>query len=304
MGIVTALVAAYLLGWQAGPVLSRAAWPWRRPAVAVALWTSLLAAFLGVLATLITLTFAVPPGPLHTWVEHLRSCVPGHTHSGEYVTLAVALLVGAAVARLSLRGLARARRTAAGRKRHHEMVRLVETHPPEPADVCLIAYDLPLVYCLARRHRPIVMTTGTLSHLDTAQLEAVLEHERAHLRHRHHFLLGAVDTLHAALPWPPVVRLAAKALPELVEMAADDAAAHRCGAANVAQALQRLAVAPCADEGLAIGPGAQRRLDRRIERLESGACPPRVVGLRAEIALLAVPLCGVGAAVLGVLFTC
>jgi hypothetical protein len=111
MGIVTALAAAYLLGWQAGPMLSRAAWPARRPGVAVALWASLLGTFLGVLVTLATLAFAWPPGPLHTWVEHLRACVPGHTHRGELATLAVALLVGAVVVRLSYRGLARARRT-------------------------------------------------------------------------------------------------------------------------------------------------------------------------------------------------
>nr|BFE78378.1 hypothetical protein GCM10020093_009790 [Planobispora longispora] len=50
------------------------------------------------LLTLLILLLAWPPGPLHTWIEHLRSCLPGHAHTGELGTLAVAALSAGVVA--------------------------------------------------------------------------------------------------------------------------------------------------------------------------------------------------------------
>nr|BFE78379.1 hypothetical protein GCM10020093_009800 [Planobispora longispora] len=88
------------------------------------------------------------------------------------------------------------------------------------------------------------MTTGTLERLDALQVAAVLEHERAHLRHRHHLLLAVVDALGTALPWSRTVRRARAELPALVEMAADDAAARRHGPVPVIGALRLLAPAP------------------------------------------------------------
>jgi Zn-dependent protease with chaperone function len=200
-------------------------------------------------------------------------------------------------------GAVRARRTVAERRRHHDMVRLVARYPDDPSDVCLIEHPAPLVYCLPRRSRPIVMTTGALKRLDPDQVSAVLEHERAHLRRRHHLLLAVVDAVHAALPWSATLRHARSELSRLVEMVADDAAAYRCGHVPVIGALRRLELKSGPPGGLAAAGESRQLLDQRIARLESGETPARL-STGARIALALPPLVGLFIVAAGLLLSC
>lgn len=275
VGIVVMAVAAYLATHLAAFLVARAAWPLRYPALAIVVWVNLLAGAVCALLTLAITALASPPGPLHTWVEHLRSCLPGHTHTGELAAGAVALVLGGILVMVSYRGIARVSRTVAERRRHHEMVQLIARCPEEPGDVCVIEHPAPVVYCLPMRSRPIILTTGALRQLAPEQVDAVLEHERAHLRRRHHLLLALVDALHTALSWSGTVRLARTELPGLIEMVADDDAARRHGPGPVIGALHTLAIAPCPVGGLGAQSHSADGLARRIVRLESAVRAPR-----------------------------
>ncbi|MDP4505435.1 M56 family metallopeptidase [Nonomuraea turcica] len=282
------IVLAFLTTHLAGPMVARAGWLRRHAGLAVVVWAGVVASVVVVLLALMGSVLAWPPGPVHSWVEHLLSCLPGHTHSGELTTMALALVSGGVLLRALYVGAARVRRTTIGRRRHHDMVRLVARYPDDPDDVCLIEHPAPVVYCLPRRSRPIVMTTGALERLDADQLSAVLEHERTHLRRRHHLLLAVVDAVQAALPWSATIRHARSELSRLVEMVADDAAAHRCGRAPVIGALRRLELGSGPPGGLAATGESRQLLDQRIARLESEEAPGRL-SAGAAIALALSP---------------
>ncbi|OLT97269.1 M56 family metallopeptidase [Mycobacterium syngnathidarum] len=124
---------------------------------------------------------------------------------------------------VSLRGVRRANRA------HAEAVRIIG-RPTEHNGVVAITADQPAAYCVSGgRRRAIVVTTGALELLKPPALAAVLAHERAHLRGRHHHVIALLNTLAAALPRLPLMRAAAQSVPALLEMCADDAATRRYG---------------------------------------------------------------------------
>ncbi|MBN9003796.1 MAG: hypothetical protein J0H40_00155, partial [Rhizobiales bacterium] len=57
-----------------------------------------------------------------------------------------------------------------------------------------------------------------------AELDAVVAHERAHLRQKHHLLLDAFRSWKRSLPWFPIATRAQDAVALLLEMRADDTA--------------------------------------------------------------------------------
>lgn len=96
--------------------------------------------------------------------------------------------------------------------------------------VVAITADRPAAYCVSGGGRSaVVVTTATLEILDEAGLAAVLAHERAHLRGRHHHIIAVLKALAAALPRLPLLRAAAHSVPALLEMCADDAATRNHG---------------------------------------------------------------------------
>lgn len=133
----------------------------------------------------------------------------------------------------------------------------------------------------------IVLTTGLTAVMTAAERRAVIDHERAHLRQRHHFHVQAVE-LAACLnpllrPWTRVVRLA-------VERSADEHAA-RGGRGNAARAIARAALL-CAHAQPAPGcriTGRPSDVRARVLALTHEA-PPRqrwyMLALAAVIAVL------------------
>ena len=116
----------------------------------------------------------------------------------------------------------------------------------------------------------IIASDGLRAQLPPEAVAATLEHERAHLRGHHHALVTVAETLAAALPWCPLLRAAPAAIRDLVELAADDQAARRCGPEAVAVALRRMTGQPVLPFGLAM---ASRLTELRISRL--GSSDPR-----------------------------
>ncbi|MCT1548999.1 M56 family metallopeptidase [Brevibacterium casei] len=130
------------------------------------------------------------------------------------------------------------------------------------------------------RHGGIIVSTGALDALDHDELLAVLAHEHAHLRQRHHLISAIISSLAAFLRWVPVVRAAADALPHYLEIAADNEARRHAGTPALVSALIKLgeraapAVAEhaCAQALHAAGPERIRQLVRPTGGL-AGAAP-------------------------------
>jgi Zn-dependent protease with chaperone function len=143
---------------------------------------------------------------------------------------------------------------------HLQQLRLLAglSAPDEPL---WVRDDRPLAASVAGRPGIIIMSDTLRQQLTPAAVAATLEHERAHLRGRHHLLVAVVESLSTALPICPLLRAAPGAVSELVELAADAQAARRCGPAAVREALCRLTGQPASTLGLAMTGGiTQMRL--------------------------------------------
>lgn len=243
--LVGALVAsAVLLGCLAGPVLDRIRAGALGPRTAVACWTAALAGTVIASAGVVAVALISPPGPGHGLLTLLRDCLPHHETQAMIAAAVASLVLLAACGTRLARGVPRLVRALRHRRRHWEMLRLVARPHTRHADVLVLDHPVPVAYSLSARRRAIVVSTGAQDALSAAELGAVLAHERAHLRQRHHALLLVLDLAHALLPWLPTVRRAKARLPLLLEMAADDTAAHTHGPRTLVKALHTLASPP------------------------------------------------------------
>lgn len=151
----------------------------------------------------------------------------------------------------------------------------------------IIDDDKPGAYCLPAGRRPlIVVSAGAVARLTPPQLQAVLAHERAHLRGRHHLLLTAAAALGRAFPFVPLLGDAAADLSVLAEMAADDAAVRRHSRVDLAGALVALAGAEAGGGALAAGGHAAIA---RVGRLLAPAPPSGVAARSARVIAVAIP---------------
>jgi Zn-dependent protease with chaperone function len=149
---------------------------------------------------------------------------------------------------------------------HMEQLRLLAAQAP-PDEPLWVRDDRPLAMSVSGRPGIIVMSDTLRHRLTPAAVAATLEHERAHLRGRHHLLVAVAETLASALPVVPLLRAAPPAIGDLVELAADARAARRCGPAAVQEALRRLTGHPAPTLGLAM---AGRLVQTRLAWLSTG----------------------------------
>ncbi|CCH87054.1 conserved membrane protein of unknown function [Modestobacter italicus] len=200
-------------------------------------------------------------------------------------------VIGAATILLRIGWAVTARRRRSRKTAPHvEQLRLLAAGAPS-GDPLWVRDDRPLAMSIGGRPGVIVMSDSLRHHLTPGALAATLEHERAHLRGRHHLLVAIVETLAAALPLSPLLRAAPAALEDLIELAADAQAARRCGPAAVQEALSRLTGQPTPAVGLAM---ASRLTQARLRRLSTGSVGAtramRVAGCTAVgVAALSLP---------------
>ena len=159
------------------------------------------------------------------------------------------------------------------------------------ADPLWVRDNRPLAMSIGGRPGLIVMSDGLREQLTPAAVTATLEHERAHLRGRHHALIAVVEVLAASLSAVPLLRAAPSAIKDLVELAADAAAARRCGPAAVREALCRLTGHPLPAMALGMaGRLTQARLSRLAADRVGGHRGTRVAGCVAvALATLLLP---------------
>ncbi|MFE9449540.1 M56 family metallopeptidase [Streptomyces sp. NPDC006739] len=215
-----------------------APWAARRPAPRPAAWSLACAAlvtatgWLGSLALLAFNGFAqLPPvaREAHWSVDTLRTQDP--------VSLAVAAVSAVTLAA----GLVSLAVAAARQVRHLLWARRECGRMPGDTELAVLDDEAPHAFALPGAPGRIVVSRGMLRCLGDAEREALLAHERAHLRDRHH-LFQTVWRLAAAVN--PLLRPLAAAGGFVLERWADEEAAVHVGSRTVvARAVGRAALA-------------------------------------------------------------
>lgn len=103
-----------------------------------------------------------------------------------------------------------------------------------------ISSSLPIAFCAGAARPRIIVSEGLAEQLDDRELEAVLLHERQHLREREPVVRAACEAAAQVLVFFPLARWWSRRRIELAELRADQAALRRVGPRPVAAALFRL----------------------------------------------------------------
>jgi bla regulator protein blaR1 len=223
------ILYATAVGLAGATGFRRAAWPLRAPrlgaaAVLAAAW-SVPVAFV-----LAGVTIILPPSALFADLGQLvgaclvRLRAAYGTPAGAGIVTAGQVLSAATLARVAWAMGRVAHRRHGERRRHRLLVRLAGGHRP---DVPAVVLDCPgpAAYSVAGRRPQVVVTSGALDLLSPPQLGAVLAHEQAHLRRRHHRWALAAALVAEAMPLVPLLREAPTRVGRLLEMDADERAA-------------------------------------------------------------------------------
>ena len=257
MVFATVLVAlALVLAWPVPRVLARMTTFRRAPRAALVIWQSVtIAAVLSALA-------ATPVVLLEIGEEAMEG--PG---SARALATVGAVLSGLMLARVLVSGHQIGTRLRATRRRHRDLVDLLSNAPEvrnELSDpqLCVLQHSTPTAYCVPGLRSRVVLSQGTIDALSAEEVEAVLAHERAHLRERHDLILEFFSVMYTALP--PILR-SPEALSEvrlLAEVLADRSAVKAVGPVVVARAVVTMAGSSAPDAAMGVGCSTARiRLD-------------------------------------------
>ncbi|WP_349862421.1 M56 family metallopeptidase [Leifsonia sp. WHRI 6310E] len=289
---------AIALAWPVPLLLARATWPTAAPVLAVALWQSIaLAGGISMIGSLLLAGLQPFGDDLWSRIAGAASTLfTGPLPSG--VSLLNAFLLSAAVlltAHLVLNLALTSVRSRRQRHQHMELLRLLSSPLPDVPSTRVIDHPAPAAYCLPGARSVTVLSEGMIALLSPEELDAVIAHERTHLRQKHHLLLDAFRSWKRALPWFPIATRAQDAVALLLEMLADDTARRSSGDPVLAGAIR--IVDETGTAGSALGAPKDRRtpeqrrdaLLAREARLTAGR---RTVGpaLRLTIAVVTVLL--------------
>lgn len=255
-------------------LLARASWPLHSPVAAIVLWQSLaLAAVLAISGAAVSTALWLVTSDLTWWRIGLHLLILG-----------IGVLVWT---RFWWAAWQVWRETAERRQRHRELVDLLgEPHGAIPA-VRILAERTPVAYCIPRRgDARVVISRGTVDTLDDASLQAVLEHERAHVRIRHDLVLEAFGVLHRAFPRPLRTDAPLRQSQLLVELMADDAARKVTGDPALARAIVALAGGTTPDGAI----GASADTLARLEHVRDDSAAARSLSAAASLTISAVVL--------------
>lgn len=295
------LLGAVVVGWW-GPRVLGGLIGGLGPTTAIVCWPAAMAgitvsALAGVL--LLVLPGHGPAGAITHVLHHCLSAV-GHTNLPglDPAVAALSLAVAATVlVRIAASAARTARRQDAMRRPHLTALRILRPASNGTIPTLWIDHERPMAYSLGGRDRLIVATRSLVDRLSPEQLRAVLAHERAHLRGRHHQLVAVADTIAKALGFIPLMRHARGVLRLQVELAADRAAVQECGLDAVRSALLALTAQPSPPGALAMASGD---IAVRLRNLGRTAAWPRALRrvVAGFMAVLAVTLPAITAFVL------
>ena len=253
----------------------------RRPAPRPAAWSLACAAlvaaagWLGSLALLAFTGFAQIPEVAeegHWSVAALRTQDP------------VSLSVAAVSALALVAGLVSLAVAVVRQVRHTLWARRECDRVPGDTELAVLDDEVPQAFALPGAPGRIVVSRGMLRCLDHAEREALLAHERAHLRRRHH-LFQAVWRLTAAVN--PLLRPLAEAGGYVLERWADEEAAAHVGSRTVvAHAVGRAALVSTGASRSAALAATGGAVPQRVRALLAPPPPRRTLPFAAGALLL------------------
>lgn len=162
-------------------------------------------------------THAQPPGTLVATVLYSGTLVPGADAAlllGLGAIVATSLGLGLRAAAIEVRVQWHARR----------VLRDSVSHAVGSNIVQLVEDDRPLAFCQGLLRPRIYVSSGTLSALAPAEIEALLAHERHHAQRRDPLRLAVARVLGGALFFLPVLPRLLERYADEAELAADEAA--------------------------------------------------------------------------------
>ncbi|SMQ71205.1 Peptidase family M48 [Plantibacter sp. VKM Ac-1784] len=273
MPLVLALLAYTGLTIVAAPlVLTRGHWRMRRPGLALILWHG---AFLsGIAAAIVSMVVAVALAVgVNGMVPTMRTDAFGPTVIVVSAWLALAIVGG-----LSALVLARAEPLLElDREAEKSFADLLDSGFARSERVGrltirFIASSLPIACTSPGRRAEVIVSTRLQDELSAGELRAVIEHERAHLRHRHALVKRLALINSACLPGVLGATEFKRATDLLIELIADDSAARVCGHHQVSMALARIAelrssagLVARSDRLLQLSPNHVRATQRRAD---------------------------------------
>ncbi|MEV6135430.1 M48 family metalloprotease [Nocardia sp. NPDC051990] len=248
---------ALLLAGPAPALLSRATWPYRTPRAALVLWQAIalaavLSAFGSGLAIATQLLVPGPDGRPTTSPAREIDALGLPLWLAYVFVFALTLLVGARLVYAIVRVGVHTRRR---RARHRMLVDLLDQSGPQrrAADIRVLASTEPIAYCLPGLRQRVVLSEGTLTSLQDAEVTAIVSHERSHLRARHDLVLEAFTAVHEAFPRVVRSKAALGSVKLLIELLADDSAVKVTGPKPLARALVACAKSTAPQGALAAG---------------------------------------------------
>jgi Zn-dependent protease with chaperone function len=277
---------ALALALMAAGYLLRARWVPERPWVAIALWQlTALTLFVATTGGLIAVGVAPWRKGVITGLGSALSTGAGGWRLAS-ITAGLALMAAVLVAQAVF-----VTRMLRRRVRHRDLLALVAR---ENDGMLEVEHPVAVAYCLPGRGSRIVVSTGARDALTDVELRAVLAHEAAHLRARHHLVLWPFTALARTLPRWALLRRVEADLALLVEMCADDHAARRHGPDAVIGALRKFqhlgSVSVPEGTLAATSEPVPTRVDR-LSRPRPAARPvPVAAALLAAATVLATPL--------------
>jgi Zn-dependent protease with chaperone function len=249
-----------------------------------------------VAAVVLAVLTATAPAAL-SWTGSPRGgwgLLNGHVAPGGRVIAVAGLMASTAVVLRAAGCMAReVHHDWRGRREHVALV-AAAGRPGDDPGVAILDHEVPAVYCLPTGRYRIVVSAGALRALTAEQVRAVLAHERAHLRCRHHLVLTLATALGRAFPRVPLLTESPSEVAVLSEMAADDAAVRRHSRDDLAAALVILARAGARPGTLAAGgQAAAARLHRILATQQPRPGLARlaaVTGLILAVVIACLPL--------------
>ncbi len=265
------VLGALLVAWAAPRLLEYRLYAGADPQTSLVTWVALVAGTLFSLTTAVSLVLLPGHGPARQVVAFAHHCWAAVSHgSVPRIDEATGLLSVVLAAFVVIRGSAAVlRHTLQRRKLHRKHLDLLRilTGGATPGSTLWLDVPQPMAYSVAGRPALVVATEGLRRCLTTEAVAAVLEHERAHVRGRHHLMVAVAEALAVALPWLPLMRRSPYLVRALVEVSADSVAARSHSAGAVRAALLGMSADPAPAHTLGMAPDC---IALRLAILSSG----------------------------------
>ena len=253
------LLGALLVAWAAPRLLEHRLYAGTDPQTSLVTWLMLVASTLLSLTTAAILLLLPDHGPAKQVLVLAHDCWAAMSHGSVPRVDAVAgllsmVLAAGAMIRCGARVVRHVRQRRTVHRKHLDLLRILTGGGPIAGSTLWLDVPDPMAYSVAGRPSLIVASEGLRRQLPGHAVAAVLAHERAHLRGRHHMMITIAEALAVALPWLPLMRRSPELVRALVELSADSTAARSHGAGAVRAALLSMSGSPAPAQALGMAP--------------------------------------------------